>query len=245
LIPPDDPVPGEDLSVYVEEALRVLRRNAPEAEKLVAMTPIENMCHPLAMPAIMLALEDDSLLVRDAAVEAMKFMDDPAVVPAVVRALDDSDATIREDALVALNILVDESINDPLSKALEDEHSDVRSAAFDVMLLQCSPIVLPTLEKAVTADDAELQRDAVTVLEEIPDPRALDLLINEALLSDHDSVRDDAAAALTRITGITEKSYPQWSQWWEKNRASAPVNFEEDDWRAFWSDFRKALPGAD
>jgi len=238
VIPMDNPVPGENLADYVEEALRVLRRNASVEEKLAAMRPIENMCHPAAMPAIMLALEDDSLLVRDAAVEAMKFMDDPAVIPAVEKALDDADADIREDALVALNVLFGEDINGPLSKAIEDKNPDVRSAAFDVMLLQSSPATLPTLEKAVTHDSEGLQQNAVMVLEEVPDPHAIDLLINEALLSDFDSVRADATEALKRVTGQSRGSFTEWAQWWDAQRGSVPQGADEDAWRAYWSDFR-------
>ena len=242
ILPPGDPCPDDDFTVYIDEALQALRKNLPEKDKERIMRKIEMIVDPMVMPVVMLALEDESDVIRHSAIEAIRPLDHPCVVPAVEKALEDEDAIIRQDAVEALLRVKDESINDALIKALQDTDEDVRETALEVMLFQEDPCILPAAEAAVQMPDVEMQKEGISILEDIPSSSAVDAIINYGLLSDHDDARKTAVQSLQEMSGEKFTSYKEWDAWWAKTRNACPVDANVDEWDAWW-DARKRGAG--
>ena len=232
---PDEPCPADNFDIYIDEALQVFRKNLSDEEKDKALQNADAIGTPDIMPVIMLALDDDNSEIRNTAIDAIQSLDDPCVIPAVEKALDDSDPINRMDAVNALLRVDDERINDSLIKAITDPNEDVRETAFEVMLFQESPTVLPAAEAAAQIKNPEIQKQAISVLEDIPSANAIDSIIDYGLLSDYDDVRDAARKSLQKLTGKNINSYNEWTQWWEKNKNTCPKNLSADEWAEWWN----------
>ena len=88
----------------------------------------------------------------------------------------------------------------------------------DVMDQLESPNTLPSLERALTDSDADIREQALSILEDIPDRRAVDLLIEQGLQHDDESIREDT---LDSLEFITDQDFDRWEEaveWWYSNR---------------------------
>ncbi len=238
IIPFDDPVPDDDYSVYIEEALKLFRSNATEEEKEKALENMISINHPMAIPVIMLALEDEDEYIRGLAIEALKFINHPDVIPAVEKALDDENSEIRQDSLESLMLLKDENISSALTKALNDDDPAVRESVFEIMLMQDSPELIPVAKTALQSNKSDNQINAISALEDIPATEAIDAIINYGLLSNFDSARGEALDSLRNISGQDFSSYEDWNKWWNGIKTECPSDGNPDSWDKWWHEFR-------
>ena len=238
IIPYDDPVPDDDYSIYIEEALKLFRSNGTEEEKEKALENMIAINHPMAVPVIMLALEDEDEYIRGLAIEALKFINHPDVIPAVEKALDDENSEIREDSLGSLLHLKDEGISAALTKALNDDDPAVRETVFEIMLMQDSPELIPVAETALQSDKSDNQINAIGSLEDIPAIEAIDAIINHGLLSNFDSTREEALDSLKTISGKDFSNYEDWNSWWNGVKTECPNDGDSDSWDKWWHELR-------
>jgi len=109
----------------------------------------------------------------------------------------------------------------PLISVLNDESKDVRvrAEAANALGKIRDPLSVEPLISALKKDDYDLRKNAAWALGEIKDVRAIESLIG-ALSDKHygDDVRENAAKALEKITGINfGQNYEQWQMWWKLN----------------------------
>ncbi|GEM_PF-1147744 len=217
--------PTQDAKDLVTAATRAFLADLPEADKLAALQKLAGLDHPIVLEVVEMALSDKSAAVREAALDLIMNINDPAVVPTVSKALDDQDPDLREYALDALMDVDDPKINEALTKALDDENVDVRDNALNIMLYIGSPNVVDSLGKAITDTDADIREKAIIAIEDIQDPRVIDVLLEKGLLSEDDTVREDAMDSLQFITDQEFENYEQAHAWWQRNRAT--FSFDE------------------
>ncbi len=217
--------PNQETRECVEKAQRALRMDLPEDEKLAAIAELEGIDHPIVLETVAMALDEASVDIREAALDAIMEIADPVVVPVVVKALDDEDPEIREYALDALMDVDDPSVNQALMKALDDENLDVRDNAVDTMLYIESPSILKSLGKAMTDADIDIREKAIITIEDIEHPHSVDILIEKGLLNDDEDIREDALDSIEFITDKEFKDYREARDWWDRNRDT--FEFEE------------------
>lgn len=240
MAPIGDPVPDEDYTEYVAKALLTLKDGkATLDEKRDALYDMELICDPMIMPAVLLALEDENADVRAEAIQAIRFMDHPCVVPAVEIALDDDDPEIRSEAIDALLNVKDISVNPALEKALWDENEDVRDEAATVLSMHESVDTLPVIEKMLDSDDPWLHEQAIDVLEDIPDTRAVDMLIEKGFTGSADTA-NAAREVLEQISGKTFILTENWQKWWNEVKATAPEKGSDAAWQKWLSTLRNS-----
>jgi len=124
------------------------------------------------------ALQDPNSSVRRQAAEALGKMSDLLSVESLITALGDSDDRVRRAAAHALGCIGDGRAAEPLAAVLSDEDGRVREAA-DLAL-------------------AKIRLGLRTVLEELPQERALDLM-SAALKSESSAERKVAVESLQKI----------------------------------------------
>jgi hypothetical protein len=237
----DDPMPDFDLDGLINETLQAFRKSASKEEKLALMRKIEDITHPVVIPVIMVALKDPDPEIQQAALEAMRFLDDPAVIPAVMLALENKDPEVREDALSSLLLVKGEGINEPLIIAAKDPDNDVRDEALIVLMTQAEPYVLPALEEIITYEDKEVQAEVVSILEEVPDPGAIELLIDEGLLSDYDEVRSASVEVLRDMSGREFSTHEEWLAWWNDVKDTCPADGDREKWETWWYRYARGI----
>ena len=81
-----------------------------------------------------------------------------------------------------------------------------------------SPIILSSLEQALVAGDEDMRTAALSILEDIPDPGAVELIIEKGLLNYNSSVSQKAFDSLEFITDQEFKSYQEARDWWDANK---------------------------
>ena len=217
--------PNQEVKDIINNALKALRMDLPEAEKLAAIEQLEGIDNPIVLEVVNQALDEPNEDIREAALDAIMDISDPVVLPMVMKALDDESPDIREYALDALMDINDESINEALMKALDDENAEVRDNAIDTMLYIEEPAIIPSLGKAMSDPDPDIREKAIITIEDIPDPRAVDILIDKGLLNENEEIREDALDSIEFITDQEFKDYQEARDWWDKNRDT----FEFDD----------------
>lgn len=237
----DDPMPDFDLEGLINETLQAFRKNISKEEKLALMRKIEDIIHPVVMPVVMEALKDPDPEIQQAALEAIRMMDDPAVIPAVMLALDSKDPQVREDALSSLLLVKSEDINEPLIIGARDPDKNVRDEALIVLMTQAEPYVLPALEEIITYDDKEVQAEVVSILEEVPDPGAIELLIGEGLLSDYDEVRSATIDVLRDMSGKEHTTHEEWIAWWNDVKDACPAAGDREEWETWWYRYARGI----
>ena len=212
--------PTQEARDLVDAAEMALRMDLSDEEKLAAIEALDGIDHPVVIEPVMAALDEGNVDIREAALDAVMELNDPVVVPVVEKALDDEDPEIREYALDALLDVDDEKINTPLMKALDDENYDVRDNAMNIMLYIESPNIIPSLDKAFLDSDEDIREMAIITIEDIPDPRAVDILIERGLLHEDETIREDALDSLEFITDQEFKDYNEARRWWDRNRST-------------------------
>lgn len=233
MAPIGDPVPDEDFSVYVDEAIRVLQsEDATEDDKLDVLENIGLIYDPMVMPAVMIALQDESFEVRMEAVEIMRFLDHPCIVPAVELALSDASPEVRMYAIEALTLVNDISINPLLERALWDEDENVREQAVEILLIHESPTSLPVIEIMLGSTDSWYHEEAIEALQSIPAPEAIDMLIDRGFSGSAEAA-DMAQAFLETISGQSYGMPANWRAWWDQVKVHAPPPGNTVAWEAW------------
>jgi HEAT repeat protein len=212
------------LTPELEELIRLaehaLRMDLPDEEKLAALAGLEGINNPAVLEVVDAALLEGNAEVREAALDAIMDINDPVVIPTVVKALDDEDPELREYALDALMDIDDPALNEAFSKALDDENLDVRAAAVDMMLFIESPAIIDSLGKAMLDPNQDIRDMALMAIEDIPDKRSVDILIQIGLLDDNDSIREDALDSIEWMTDMEFANYEGAREWWDANRGT-------------------------
>ena len=208
----------DELKQIIDDALRALRMDLPYEEKLRAIEALDGIYNPAILEAVSAALDEANVDIREAALDSIMDLNDPVVIPVVMKALDDEDPDIREYALDAVMDIDDERLNDVFDKALDDENVDVRDNAVDLMLFIESPNILPSLAKAMNDPDEDIRDKALITIEDIPDPRAIDILIQQGLLNDNETIQEDTMDSLEFIFDREFKDYQEARSWWDANR---------------------------
>jgi hypothetical protein len=215
----------EQLRELIRQAEHALRMDLSDEEKLAALEELDGINHPDILEVINTALDEANAEVREAALDAIMDINDAQVIPTVVKALDDEDPELREYALDALMDVDDSSLNEAFLKALDDENLDVREAAADMMLFIESPNIIDSLAKSMLDPNEDIRDMALITLEDIPDRRSVDVLIQYGLLNDNETIREDALDSIEWITDMEFDNYEAAREWWDANRD----NFEFDD----------------
>jgi len=217
------------LTPELEELIRLaehaLRMDLSDEEKLAALVELEGINNPAVLEVVDAALLEANAEVREAALDAIMDINDPVVIPTVVKALDDEDLELREYALDALMDVDDPALNEAFSKALDDENIDVREAAVDMMLFIESPNILESLGKAMQDPNEDIRDMALITIEDIPDKRSVDILIQYGLLNDNETIREDSLDSIEWITNTEFANYEGAREWWDANRG----DFKFDD----------------
>lgn len=70
----------------------------------------------------------------------------------------------------------------------------------------------------LNSNNEDIREEALDIITDIEDKRAVDVLIN-ALSNPYPDVREEARDALEILSDKSFDCQPRWRQWWEKNRA--------------------------
>lgn len=174
--------------VIIETAKEALRNNAPEIEKKKALLEVVEVGHPQIVDVVLLALNDESSDIRKISLEGL------------------------------MNVEEGIDINDPLIIALGDDDVGVTEEALNIMEQIPSPNILRSIETALYAEEPSSQIRAIGILEDVFDPRAVDLLVDKALTAPPGEVRKAAMNSLQFITEEVFDTPQEAGEWWGKNR---------------------------
>jgi hypothetical protein len=217
-LPPFFPLTDE-LKELIRRAEYALRMDVSDEEKLAAVKELEGINNPGVLNAVHAALREGNVDVREAALDAIMDINDAVVIPAVIMALDDEEPELREYAMDALMDIDDPALNEVFAKALDDENLDVREAAADMMLFIESPNIINSLGKAMLDPNEDIRDMALMTIEDIPDKRSVDILIQHGLLNDNETIREDALDSIEWITDMEFNNYEDARAWWDVNRS--------------------------
>ena len=174
--------------------IRALRNRDP-AVQYEAVEALGKIGDPASTEALMGALTGDQYSgIRWKAAEALGKIGAPAV-PHLITALKNQDEDIRWKAAVTLGEIGDTRAVGPLVDLLGDEDRFVRSrAAYALSLI--GPPAVSALQNALMNGGVEARRGAAAALGTIPDPGAVEALIQD-LDDPSDEVRQDVISALS------------------------------------------------
>jgi HEAT repeat protein len=149
--------------------------------------------------ALIAALNDRELAVRQATVIVLGDLKDPRTVEPLIASLRDRDSKVRRIAAYALGEKKDPRAVDALLAALNDSDPDARRAAAQALGEIKYPLAVEALIATLKDRDPEVKSAAARALGKIKDPRAIDALT--AALKDQFPVSSDAASGLEEIKG--------------------------------------------
>ncbi len=199
----------------IEIAVNALRMDLSDEEKLAAISELDGIDNPAVFDAVLMALDEGNVDVREAALDAVMEINDVAVIPVINKALEDEDPEIRGYALDALMDVDDEKVNEPILTALDDENVEVRENATDILLYIESPNILPSLAKALEDDNEDIRDLALITLEDIEDTRTLSILIEKGLLHENEAIREDVLDSIEFITDQEFENYEEAQKWYD------------------------------
>jgi HEAT repeat protein len=175
--------------------IRALSNRDP-AVQYEAVEALGNSRDPAATEALMGALTGDQYSgIRWKAAEALGKIGAPAV-PALIGALKNPDEDIRWKAAIVLGEIGDARAIGPLVDLLGDEDRFVRSRTAYALGMIGPPAVID-LRNALVDAGVQKRRAAAAALGTIPDPAAVDALL-QGLDDPSDEVRQEVIAALSR-----------------------------------------------
>ena len=148
--------------------------------------------------ALVLALDDENVRVRQQAIDSLAAMRDLRVVPGLVRALEDPSVDVRVRAVQGLLRFDTAEAVEGLLRALKDESPQVRRRAAAGVGRLRDPAHVGTLAAALQDDDVTVREQAVAALGRIRDDAALPYL-TQALSDEAPAVRRRAALGLGQL----------------------------------------------
>ena len=208
--------PTDESKAAIDVAINALRMDLSDEEKLAAISELDGIDNPAVFDAVIMALDEANVDIREAALDAVMEINDVVVIPIINKALEDEDPEIRGYALDALMDVDDERVNEPLLTALDDENVEVRENATDIMLYIESPNILPSLAKALEDDNEDIRDLALITLEDIEDTRTLSILIEKGLLHKNKAIREDVLDSIEFITDQEFGSYEEAQKWFDQ-----------------------------
>jgi len=117
----------------------------------------------------------------------------------------------------------------------------VRDEALIVVMMNAEAYALPALEEIITFKDSYMQTEVVSVLEEVPVPAAIDVLIGDGLLSDYDTVRAATVTVLRDMSGKDFSSHEDWQEWWAGVKDSVPDKGDREVWETWWYRYSRGI----
>jgi len=151
-----------------------------------------------AVPALILALNDENSYVRRSAAEALGKIGNSQAVDALILALNDKDSYVRRSAAEALGKIGNSQAVDALILALNDKDSYVRRSAAEALGKIGNSQAVDALILALNDENSYVRRSAAEALGKIGNSQAVDALIL-ALNDENSYVRRSAAEALGKI----------------------------------------------
>ena len=198
-------------SQEINSLIKKLKSN-DERELDAAMEKLEKIGEP-AIPALIEALQDKNLLVRQSAAKVLGYIGSP-VIPALAKALKNLDAGVRRSAASALGRIGIEAKTalPQLVPLLQDSDAGVRrSAAYAVGNIGVeAKTALPQLVPLLQDSDVYVRRSAAYAVGNIGAEAKTAVPQLVPLLQDSDAdVRSSAASALGRIGAEAKTAMPQ------------------------------------
>jgi len=169
--------------------------------RIAAVSALGEVHDPRLVPVLCLLLDDSTQLIRLNAAQALGTQQDVRAVPSLMARAHDADPAVRGAVLTSLGQIGDPRAADLLLAALGDGNSAIRGAASQGifnLLPDDSARIADRLATLLTDGDREVRRNAVTLLGNLGDPRAIDATI--VLLKDaQPNIRGMALQTLLRI----------------------------------------------
>ena len=158
-----------------------------------------------AVPPLLTAYEGATYVARQAILEALGLLKDRRGLPAILRGMKDDTSNVREAAVKALDRLAAPEGISLLIEALNDTSPGVREGATQA-LTHLGPHVLQAMQPSLESSDWRVRLNAVQVLGNIGDVRAVELLIRKL----HDPAGNVCGAAITELKRLSDARCIGW-----------------------------------
>jgi len=192
---------GEELIFSIKnDAEQLLLEKLEDKNLLISSLAIEMLgklkCRKALEPVRKLLKKKDSILIKQASIEALGLIGDAGALPEILQYTDSDNKLLREKAGQSLGELAINTSIPHVKKLLKDECPDVRLAAVKALgKMKDSSSVETLMEMAEKSSEADMREEAVKALGKIGDMKAGDLLINK-LYDQSEYVRLAAIEAL-------------------------------------------------
>jgi HEAT repeat protein len=163
------------------------------------------------------AARDQDAEVAQAALDLLNGYESPDILRAVETAMQHADEQIRENAVRLLENVDDPQVGGLVALALDDTSENVRSAAIAVAEVQNEDIQLAVSQTAIASPYDEVKGAAVSMLENMGNKRAVDVLI-DGLKDDNSDFRETVSETLESLIDKELKSYREAKDWWNRNK---------------------------
>ena len=118
-----------------------------------------------ALEPLILALSDESVLVRCHAAIALGKIGDERVVEPLIQVLDDENESVKKCAVFSLGEIDDREVVEPLIMALGDEDEEVRKYAIEALGKISEEKVVEPLTRALDDENEDVRKGAAYVLD--------------------------------------------------------------------------------
>jgi HEAT repeat protein len=172
------------------------------------------------------ALEDPNAEVGEAAIVLLDGYKDPAILPAVEQALKNKNEEIRRaavDLLAEVDTPDAPQVGDLLAQALLDTSEDIRDATLGIIAEQSEEVQLRILQDAIASPYDEVKDTAVSMLQDIGNKQAVDILIN-GIMDKNPDFRETVTDTLESLIDQKFDTFEQAQSWWNANHSK----YEED-----------------
>lgn len=177
--------------------MQSMRGTNPRIRKFAQETLSE--MGPVAVDALVMALDDPDLYVRGRAIEALSQIGDKRAAETIKKKLDDPSKLVQVEAAAALHKMGVMNPTNTIISALNDPDAVIKRAAAKAASEMLENPPLAPLLKAVNDEDQEVRAYAVLALGNTRSPEAVQTLIKIMTSDDIDNVKNSAAKALEKI----------------------------------------------
>lgn len=199
---------GQFNSPAIENKLIIALSHNDSKVREAALYALSSLSSEKAAAHLLQALEDSSPGVRKSAVwELGKKNIAQAVNVLITVATSDNDKFVRRAALSVLSKFNSTGIADALIKSLKDDFFYNRKSAAIALGKLHNPAAVGPLIETLSDDFTEVRLAVTEALGEIRDTKSVDALKIVSLHDENPLVRDQAAAAIIKITGKEYSKY--------------------------------------